>query len=225
MGSHNFQPNMTNISQHQKLGKTLLNQPPVSREIKAAPAEHKGVNWLGIGEKDQVVVTSVLICPDEVKAPPRFEIMGYQIDFGAKVEGFKDNYVKNYALTKSHSLMVALFAQVKAGFYGCLLSTLGCSPEDLKELQKQAVEGAIKQNRSLCAENEYNLALMQLYCDAYQEVLARADKQKVAVDPTNASWVKLWEDLKAELKVPSIAILSDAQVKEALQRLKSRPQK
>jgi hypothetical protein len=176
LGSHNFSPNMHDLSQAQHLGKQLIKAPAeAARQAHSRPEvlqNESAVNWYVVEQKDgglkltaaanttQVDVTSVNIHADEVSAPKEISFFGYKIDLQAKVDGFKENYVKNYALAKSHNLMVARFAQLKVAFYGFLLSMMGCSVEDIVKLQKKAIGDSIKQNKILFEENEYNAELL-----------------------------------------------------------------
>lgn len=115
-----------------------------------------------VTELTHVDVTSITIYADEVSAPKSLNFLGYKIDLKAKVAVFQDNYTKSYSLTKSHNLMVARFAEMKTSFYGYLLSLLGFSSEDLRKLQKKALEGSINQNKLLFEENEYNSELLAI---------------------------------------------------------------
>lgn len=169
LGAQNFSPNMADISLRQPLeaAKEMQIKPTVSQNESA-------VNWYMVEQKDgglkltavantnQVDVTSVNIHAEEVSAPKLLNFFGYKIDISTKVDGFKENYIKNYALTKSHNLMVARFAQLKVAFYGYLLSMMGCAIEDIVKLQKKAIGDSIKQNKILFEENEYNAELLAI---------------------------------------------------------------
>ncbi|HVN66841.1 MAG TPA: hypothetical protein VMT55_00590, partial [Candidatus Sulfotelmatobacter sp.] len=147
------------LAQLPKLGQKVIKpQAEPAKEAQARPKEK--ADWYQ--PRDHVVVTSVAIHAEEVAAPKELDLYGYKIDLKAKVGGFKDSYAKNYSLSKSHNLMVARFAELKTAFYGYLLSMLGCSTEDLRQLQKKALEGSIKQNKQLFAENEYNSELLAI---------------------------------------------------------------
>jgi len=204
LGAQNFSPNMAEISQAQNLGKDLLRQPAeVAKEMQAKPTvsqNESAVNWYMVEQKDggglklsavantnQIDVTSVNIHADEVSAPKTLNFFGYKIDLQAKVDGFKENYIKNFALTKSHNLMVARFAQLKVSLYGYLLSMMGCAIEDIVKLQKKAISDSVKQNKILFEENEYNAELLSIVggggkkqAKAQQKVIAEIRKQLIA---------------------------------------------
>ncbi|MFA6548705.1 MAG: hypothetical protein WCT39_02065, partial [Candidatus Margulisiibacteriota bacterium] len=178
-------------------------KPPVSaaRETQNRPEwsqNESALNWYKIETDDdgikltavpntyQVDVTSVQVHVDEVSAPKDLNLFGYRINLKDKIEMFQDNYVKNYALTKSHNLMVARFAEMKTAFYGYLLSTLGCASEDIRKLQKKAIENSTKQNKMLFEENEYNAELMAVVggggkkmLRAQQKVISEIRKQLI----------------------------------------------
>jgi hypothetical protein len=121
-------------------------------------AESGGVEWFT--QVEPVDVTTVSLHPEEIAAPRFLNIFGYKVDLSAKVADLKDNYVKNYALGRSHNLMVARFAQFKTASLGALLSMLGVPQEELENLQRKAVRDAVRQNKILFEENEYNRELL-----------------------------------------------------------------
>ena len=107
-----------------------------------------------------VDVTSVSIRPEEVAAPKTLNLFGYKLDLSAKIEGFKENYSQNYALTNSHNLMVARFAEFKTAALGALMGMLGVPSDEIENLQKKATRDAVQQNKLLFEENEYNEELL-----------------------------------------------------------------
>lgn len=111
---------------------------------------------------EMVDVTTISLHPEEIAAPRFLNVFGYKIDLAAKVEGLKENYLKNYSLTKSHNLMVARFAEFKSAALGALLSILGVAQEEIENLQKKAIRDAINQNKILFEENEYNGELLNI---------------------------------------------------------------
>lgn len=175
LNSQTFNPNMAEVAQFQKLGQHFLRPPQETKESKPEVPDQEGtINWLAVEEKEgklelkavanttQVDVTSISIHNEEVSAPKSVNFLGYKIDLKAKIDNFKESYIKNYALTKSHNLMVARFAELKTSTYGYLLSLLGFSSEDVRKLQKKAIEVAVKQNKLLFEENEYNSELLSI---------------------------------------------------------------
>ncbi|NQT29444.1 MAG: hypothetical protein HQ596_02620 [Candidatus Saganbacteria bacterium] len=113
-------------------------------------------------QMDNVEVTTVAMHPEEIDAPRVLSVLGQKIDLVSKIEGLKENYFKNYALTKSHNLMVSRFAQFKTAALGAMLSMLGVPSDEIENLQKKAVRDAIKQNKMLFEENEYNRELLSI---------------------------------------------------------------
>jgi len=153
-------------------GKPLILEQQPPRETVAQKAQtDSAVKWMlenkdgrlqlkPLANTQQVDVTTVSIYKEEVEAPRLLNFLGYKIDLASKAEGFKESYVKNFLLSKSHNLMVARFAELKTAFLGYLLSLCGVSSEDIRKLQDQALKEGIRQNQLLFEENEYNAELM-----------------------------------------------------------------
>jgi hypothetical protein len=144
--------------------KPQIQQPAVQQSaIKwVVENENGSVKLKPLANTSQVDVTTVSIYQDEVEAPSVLRFMGQQINITAKVAEFKENYVKNYTLTKSHNLMVARFAELKTAFFGYLLSLCGVTSEDIKKLRDKALQDGIHQNKMLFEENEYNGELLSI---------------------------------------------------------------
>lgn len=167
--SQGFNPK-ADVSQLPKLGKAYLIP---GKEAPIASTD-KALNWKIEKEKNgetkvsalpniaDVYVTSVAVRSTEVAVPKELNIYGYKIDLKGKIESYKEKYAKNFALTRSHNLMVSLFARVKSAFYGELLRTLGVPQEEIKGLQKHALDGLKRQNMALFVENEYNNELLAI---------------------------------------------------------------
>jgi uncharacterized protein len=51
-----------------------------------------------------------------------------------------------------------------------------------------------------------NIAILQVYIDAYAEALAKAEAQGLKIDPGNQDWIDFWENYKLELNLPKIAM-------------------
>ena len=107
-----------------------------------------------------VDVSTVTTHDDLVESPRLIDFLGYKIDLSAKVAGYKDLYMRNFSLSRSHNLMVARFAEFKVGLFGFLLSMMGVSSADIRKLQRAAMEKAVNENRILFEENEYNAELI-----------------------------------------------------------------
>lgn len=54
--------------------------------------------------------------------------------------------------------------------------------------------------------SQYNYDLCASYVKAYNEAIAKADAQKITVSPTNQKWLELWENYKAEKKLPLLRV-------------------
>jgi hypothetical protein len=166
-------------------------QPPQVRAESAVKwvVEHENgqLKLKPLANTSQVDVTTVSIYQDEVEAPSVLRFMGHQINISSKVAEFKENYVKNYTLSKSHNLMVARFAELKTAFFGYLLSLCGVTSEDIKKLRDKAVQDGIHQNKMLFEENEYNGELLSIVggggkkaMRAQQKVISEIRNQLIA---------------------------------------------
>ncbi|MFA5104734.1 MAG: hypothetical protein WC527_06120 [Candidatus Margulisiibacteriota bacterium] len=89
-------------------------------------------------------------------------IVAIKIDLKDRTDRFKDEYMKNYAMSKSHNLLVSRFAAMKYGFYGMMLSFLGVSADELQQLQKTARNALAAQNLLLFEENEYTGEMLEI---------------------------------------------------------------
>ncbi|MFA4905355.1 MAG: hypothetical protein WC645_02505 [Candidatus Margulisiibacteriota bacterium] len=174
----------------------LVEQQQVAREPVAQ--QQSAIKWMvetedgavklkPLANTSQVDVTTVSIFQDEVEAPTALKFLGHKIDISVKVAEFKENYVKNYTLTKSHNLMVARFAELKTAFFGYLLSLCGVASEDIKKLRDKALQDGIQQNKMLFEENEYNGELLSIVggggkkaMRAQQKVISEIRNQLIA---------------------------------------------
>ncbi len=161
--SQSFIPNKTDVSQLPKLGKAHL------------ALEKKSEEKVDFSNFNDVYVTSVAVRSAEVAMPAELKFYG-KIDLKEKVDSYKEKYAKNFALTKSHNLMVSLFARVKSAFYGELLRTLGVSQEEIKGMRKQALEDARGQNKTLSEENEYNHELLAVVGGGSRKVVKQQQR-------------------------------------------------
>lgn len=128
--------------------------------------------------KFKQVDVSTISSPKRVKALGEVSLLGYKISLADKIDSFKENYIKNYAQTKSHNYLMSKFAMLKVAFLGQMLSMLGMSSEDIRKLQKQAIESSIDENQALFNENEYNSELIEIVGGAKKKIRA----QKKAID-------------------------------------------
>ncbi len=67
---------------------------------------------------------------------------------------------------------------------------------------------------------EYNLKLMDWYCDLWKEALAQADRKGVAVAAANKQWIELWATTKRKAKVPPYHQMADDEIEAGLALLK-----
>ncbi len=109
-----------------------------------------------------VMSTTIIYKTDKIQSANLMNILGIKIDLRSKIEKFKDEYVKNYAMSKSHNLLVGRFAALKFAFYGMMLSFLGVSAEEISEMQKRALNNLISQNLLLLEENEYAGEMLEI---------------------------------------------------------------
>lgn len=89
-------------------------------------------------------------------------VLGLRIDMNEKVQSFIDKYIKNYVQARSHNLMLAKFAQFNVAFMGQLLSMLGMTTEEIRKLQKEAINAAVEENKQFFIENEYNGEMIEI---------------------------------------------------------------
>jgi TRAP transporter TAXI family solute receptor len=68
---------------------------------------------------------------------------------------------------------------------------------------------------------QYNIKLFDLYTKGYEECQKTAAAKRIRVDPNDQAWTSLWEDYKKDSGLPRISVLSDAEIKQGLAKLKS----
>ena len=66
---------------------------------------------------------------------------------------------------------------------------------------------------------EYNIKVIDMYIEAYQNAIQMEREKKMNMSPENKDWIKLWENYKKELGLPSLGLKSDAEINEALKTL------
>lgn len=109
-----------------------------------------------------IISTTIIYRAPTVPAVNLLGIAGIKIDLRAQTERFKEEYMKNFAMSKSHNMLVSRFAAMKYGFFGMMLSFLGVSTEELHQLQKSAREALVSQNKLLFEENEYAGEMLEI---------------------------------------------------------------
>ena len=91
-----------------------------------------------------------------------------------------------------------------------------------------AHEGAIKYFKEIglwresdYTRQEYNLKLMNWYCEAWDTAIVKADATGIAVSSSSKEWIKLWADFKKEIRIPGYRQMTDQEIQEGLSLLKS----
>lgn len=87
---------------------------------------------------------------------------GQKIDMMGKLAQMKQTYMQSIVQSKSHNFFLSKYAQFKTGLTGQALSLLGVTQEELQKLQKEAIDGAVKENIELMQENLYNMVLTEI---------------------------------------------------------------
>ena len=91
------------------------------------------------------------------------KFLGYKIDLSSQVDSLMEKYQKYYIEMKSHNVLLAKFAQLKAGMLMRMLTLLGVPPKMIREAQRTSLEAALTENKMLFAQNEYNVELMTIF--------------------------------------------------------------
>jgi hypothetical protein len=94
--------------------------------------------------------------------PDRLQAVGYKIDYGDKLSSLKQSLMQNVVQSRSGNFFLSVYAKFKVGVLVQMLSVLGVAPEELGQLQKQALVDAIQENISLMEENMYSAELATL---------------------------------------------------------------
>lgn len=160
-------------AKQQKTSSAAASQIPQSVFTKAMLEEMLAAKKTSTAEKTEqekdspiagadVISTTIIYRAPSIAAINLLGIFGIKIDLNAQKDRFREEYMKNYAMSKSHNMLVSRFAAVKYGFYGMMLSFLGVSSEEILELQKNARDALISQNRVLMDENEYAGEMLEI---------------------------------------------------------------
>jgi len=94
--------------------------------------------------------------------PDRLNAVGYKIDYSDRLSALKQSLMQNVVQSRSGNFFLSAYAKFKAGVLVQMLSVLGVAPEELGQLQKQALVDAIHENISLMEENVYTSSLANL---------------------------------------------------------------
>lgn len=144
------------------------------------------VAWHRVPGTQQVDFYTLHRYEEQVERPYLLSLFGYKVDLSGKIASLKSTYMKYYAETRSHKLLIARFAELKVACLGYLLSKLGITLEELGALQKQSLKTAIEENRMLFKENEYNAELIAIVggskkqMKAQQRIIGEVRKQLLA---------------------------------------------
>lgn len=94
--------------------------------------------------------------------PEQLRSIGYKIDYKDKLAQLKQSLMQTVVQSRSGNFFLSVYAKFKVGLMVQMLSVLGVSPEELGQLQKQALANAVQENISLMSENMYNAELADL---------------------------------------------------------------
>lgn len=94
--------------------------------------------------------------------PEKMRAVGYKIDYSDKLSTLKQTLMQHVVQSRSGNFFLSVYAKFKVGVLVQMLSVLGVPPEELNQLQKQALADAIQENISLMEENMYTSELASL---------------------------------------------------------------
>lgn len=124
----------------------------------------------GVANTALVDVVNISGCEESFDSPVVLSLFGYKINLNDKIKAYMDNYMKNYALTRSHNLLMSKLSEFKVSYLGYILSMLGVTQEEIRKLQKKAITKTIEENKSLFEENEYNHELINIIGGSKKQV-------------------------------------------------------
>lgn len=128
-------------------------------QIQSMVWEKDGDGEFQLKEKAAVPVSSVDMGHSR---PDRMQSVGYKIDYGDKLSQLKQTLMQNVVQSRSGNFFLSIYAKFKVGILVQMLSVLGVSPEELTQLQRQALADAVQENIVLMADNMYNAELAEL---------------------------------------------------------------
>jgi hypothetical protein len=94
--------------------------------------------------------------------PDKLRAVGYKIDYSDRLSTLKQSLMQNVVQSRSGNFFLSAYAKFKVGVLVQMLSVLGVAPEELGQLQKQALADAIQENIALMEENMYTSELARL---------------------------------------------------------------
>jgi len=86
----------------------------------------------------------------------------YKIELSPRIDRFKESLSQAVVQSRSSNYFVSRFAELKAGMLIRILSLLGVSPDDLKQVQQTAIKGAISQNIQSMSEAIYSSEMTEI---------------------------------------------------------------
>jgi hypothetical protein len=89
-------------------------------------------------------------------------MLGIKIDFSDRINQLKEHYMEYVVQARSPNYLLAKYGQFKLSFLGQLLSLMGVTQEEIRKMQKKALEGAIDENIVTFRENIYNQELLTI---------------------------------------------------------------
>lgn len=122
---------------------------------------HKENEWQMKPQKKEKLINTLTTFDNSTNVLVTF--LGYKIDLSTQKSVILDKYAKNYVEARSPNTLMAKFAEIKTGMYQFILSILGMSTEELKEVQDKAIKNAISETILLFEQNEYNLEMLHLF--------------------------------------------------------------
>jgi hypothetical protein len=95
--------------------------------------------------------------------------LSFLIGFADNLEALRQRYKESFKASRSMNLLLAKFAALRAGRDMTLLLKLGATPDDLGKLQREALDEALAENKALFDQNEYNLALVDIFSSSRRD--------------------------------------------------------
>ena len=94
--------------------------------------------------------------------PDKLQKVGYKIDYSDRLSTLKQSLMQNVVQSRSGNFFLSIYAKFKVGVLVQMLSVLGVAPEELGQLQKQALAEAVQENIALMEDNMYTSELAML---------------------------------------------------------------
>ncbi len=194
---------------------------PTSPNVIAADAHPIGIRWLDMNSDE------------DPEGAQRFRDIDPLIDFGPMFNG-PPSSIGRWGTTgtslytthrDTHRIMVYRTAKwlhenyerIKERHSWCqwmnmevLLEELDRTFIPVHEGLKQLLKETQHWTSAMETRSEANAALIDTYCEAYQECKDMADAREIPIDPKNEEWVEMWEDYKRQQAIPEIQMYMSA---------------